>query len=309
MNARKFFYTLLIIILILCGIEFLLYKFFTDFVQVPKKNEAFDPQALLFTSNEIHFKSGDGTDLYGWLIHGKAGYPALIIAHDFGSNRSEALGKLEGLVTALNKQGYFIFLFDFRGHGTSNSTTSLGIRESSDLEASLKAILKYGQVERRVGVLGIGMGAIAACKAGRVADEVKLVILDSLYGSIPAKASETIFSGWSFVKPARPVILQVTDWNMMWILGVRSTQLHLEEELPLLYPRTVVFVEKKPLRPEVKALYESAREPKELLQLDETAAGDLIGDARKAYENQIAEKVRKYLPPIVKEQTIDLSKH
>jgi pimeloyl-ACP methyl ester carboxylesterase len=309
MMARKFFYTVLIIILILGGIEFFFYKFFTDFVRVPKKAEAFDPQALLFTSNEIHFKSDDGTDLYGWLIHGKAGYPALIIAHDFGSNRSEALGKLEGLVTTLNKQGYFIFLFDFRGHGTSNSVTSLGMRESADLEASLKAILKYGQVERRVGVLGIGMGAIAACKAGRVADEVKLVILDSLYENIPAKASETIFSGWSFVRPARPVILQVTDWNMRWILGVPSTQLHLEKELPLLYPRAVVFVEKKPLRPEVKALYESAREPKELLQLDETAAGDLIGDDRKEYEDLVAENVRKYLPPIVKEQIMDLSKH
>ncbi len=308
MRARKIFYTILTIILILGVIEFFLFGFFSDLIRVSKKEAAFDPQGLLFTSNEIHFKSDDGVDLYGWLIHGKAGYPALIIAHDFGSNRSEVLGKLEGLITSLNKQGYFIFLFDFRGHGGSNSTSSLGIREAADLEAALKAILKYGQVERRVGILGIGMGAIAACKASKVADEVKLVILDSIYENIPAKTSETIFTGWKFIEPARPVILQVTEWNLRWILKVSTTQLSLEKGLPLLYPRAVVFVEKKPLRADVKELYEAAREPKELLQLDETAGGDLIGEARVVYEVQIAQKIRKYLPPVVKEQVMELSK-
>jgi pimeloyl-ACP methyl ester carboxylesterase len=309
MRARKIFYTLLTIVLILGALEFFLYKFFADLIHVPKKDQAFDPQGLLFTSNDIHFKSDDGADLYGWLIHGKAGYPGLIIAHDFRSNRSEVLGKLEGLITSLNKEGYFIFLFDFRGHGNSSSKSSLGVRESADLEAALKAILKYGQVERRVGVLGIGMGAVAACKAGKVADEVKLIILDSIYESIPAKSSETIFTGWKFIEPARPVIIQATDWNMRLLLGVPTTELKLEEELPLLYPRAVVFVEKKPLRPEAKALYDAAREPKELIQLEETAAGDLLGDPRKAYEMQITQKIRKYLPPFVKEQTMELPKN
>lgn len=308
MRARKIFYTVLTIVIILCGVEFFLFKFFTNLIHVSKRAQAFDPQGLLFTSNEIHFKSDDGVDLYGWLIHGKPGYPALIIAHDFQSNRSEALGKLEGLITTLNKQGYFIFLFDFRGHGTSTATSSLGIRESADLEAALKAILKYAQVERRVGILGIGMGAIAACKASRVADEVKLVILDSIYENIPAKTSEEIFTGWRFIEPARPAILQVTELNLRWILKVPSTQLSLEKVIPLLYPRTVVFVEKRPLRPEVKSLYEVAREPKELLQLDETAMGDLIGDPRKVYEVQIAQKIRKYLPPVLKGQVLEISK-
>jgi pimeloyl-ACP methyl ester carboxylesterase len=296
------------IVIIVGAVEFLLFNFFSDLIHVSRKDQAFDPQGLLFASNEIHFKSDDGADLYGWLIHGRAGYPAVIIAHDFQSNRSEVLGKLEGLITSLNKQGYFIFLFDFRGHGSSNSTSSLGIHESADLEAALKSVLKYGQVERRVGILGIGMGAIAACKAGRVADEVKLVILDSIYENIPAKTSEAIFAGWKFIEPARPAILQITEWNLRWILKVSTTQLNLERGLPLLYPRAVVFVEKKPLRPDVKSLYDASREPKELLQLDETAAGDLIGDARKIYEVQIAQKIRKYLPPVVKEQVLELSK-
>jgi pimeloyl-ACP methyl ester carboxylesterase len=308
MRARKLLYTLLIILAIAGVAEYFLYKFLNDYTRIQKKDQAFNPQGLLFTSNEIHFKSEDGVDLYGWLIHGKAGFPALIIAHDYNSNRSEALGKLEGLVTNLNKQGYFIFLFDFRGHGNSGPKTTLGIRESADVEAALKAILKYGQVQRRVGVLGIGMGAIAACKAGRVADEVKLVILDSIYNNIPAKTSESIFAGWNFIEPARPVILTMTDWNLRSMLHVPSTDLGLEKALPELYPRAVVFVDKKPLNKEVKKLYDSAREPKEVILLNETASGDLIGDSRKEYEVQLSQQIRKYLPPVVTEQVIDLAK-
>lgn len=308
MRARKIFYTLIVILLILGTVEYFFYKSLTDFVQVTKKDPAFDPQGLLFTSNEIHFKSADGVDLYGWLIHGKAGSPAVVIAHDFRSGRSEVLGKLEGLVTHLNKQGYFVFLFDFRGHGSSGSTSALGAREAADLEAALTAILKYGQIQRRIGVLGIGMGAVAACRAGKVADEVKLVILDSIYESIPSKTTESLVSDWKFIEPVRPIVRTATEWNLRWMLKVPTTKLNLEEALPLLYPRPVVFVEKKPLRPETKRLYEAAREPKELLLLNETAGGDLIGDARKEYEVQLAQTIRKYLPPAVSGKVIELKK-
>ena len=103
--------------------------------------------------------------------------PCLIIAHEYGSNRSDVLGKLETLISSLNKQGYWIFLFDFRGHGQSSTPSALGYKEQEDLRAALTEVLKYKQIEPRVGVLGIGMGAIAAIQTCGDVDSVKFVIL------------------------------------------------------------------------------------------------------------------------------------
>jgi len=305
---RKLLIFLTPVLLIVAGLEFFFYTQTNGLVHPPQKVESVDPKDLLLSANEIQFRSSEHMDLHGWLILGKPGYPALILAHDHGSNRALTLSRLEGLITGLNKQGYFIFLFDFRGHGESRVASSLGYSEASDLEAALQAVLKYKQIGRRIGVLGIGMGAVAASRALQSVDEVKLVVLDSIYDSIPSRYAGRLVKDYPILDSARPVLNTGFDWNLRFLLRVFTTELHLDQEMPRLYPKTLLFVEKKPARPEVVALYESAREPKELLQLEETAADELIGDARKIYTEQLIEKIGKYLPPVSNDKTIELPK-
>lgn len=295
------------ILVILGGAEFALHQVISKSITPPKGKEGIDPKSLLLTANDINFKSEDNINLNGWLIHGREGFPALIIAHGYGSNRSETLGKLEGLIASLNKQGYFIFLFDFRGHGGSSSRSALGFREQEDLQAALKQVLQYRHIERRVAVLGIGMGAIAASKASKSADEVKFVILDSIYEDISFRCTEQIKTEWPFLSFAGPFLSRAVDWNLRQILGIPDTELGLAGRMPALYPKTVLYVEKKPLRDDVKALYEATKEPKELIQLDETASGELIGDLRLKYTREIETKILEYLPAIGSGQTLELS--
>lgn len=308
-RLRSAFYTLIVFFAIGIAAGLVVHKILVEkFLEVPKKAMQTDPGALLFTSNDLQFRSKDGADLHGWLIHGKSGYPALIFAHDYQSDRSEVLAKLEGLVTSLNKQGYFIFLFDFRGHGKSDSRSGLGFLESKDLEAALQEVLKYKHIQRRIGVLGVGMGGIAAVEACRGIDEVKLVIMDSIYEDIPGRCTETMLNDWPYLSFTSPVLRGIVDLNLRQILGIRTTNLALAQKMRLLYPEAVVFVEKKPLREKVKTLYDATREPKELLQMEETAAGALMGDFRVAYNREVGEKIQQYLPPVSDQPMIELKK-
>lgn len=300
---------LCIVLLILVGFfvgEWILRDQVAQFTNLQKKNSDLKPDTILLKANEISFATDDHVELRGWLIQGKLGHPAVIIAHNYGSNRSEVLGNLESLIAELNKAGYFILLFDFRGHGDSGSRSALGLKESQDLKAALKAVIRYRQVEQRFGVLGIGMGALAAAQACEKLDEVKLLMFDSLYEDITDRVANTIMQEAPLTRYVRPLLFRSVDWNLRSLLDVQSTRMDLANRLPKLYPKAVVFIEKVPLRPEVKKLYEAAREPKEVMQFQETAVGTLMGKQREEYTRGLMDKINQYLPPVNTTPTIEL---
>ena len=303
---KKVIYFILAALIVVGGIEYFLYKNLDRFIQSGHNKETNDPKDILLSSNDINFEAEDGTNLIGWLIQGKPGFPAVIIAHKYGSNRSVTLLKLEGLITGLNKQGYYIFLLDFRGHGQSSGKSSLGFKEDEDLAAALKALAKYKQISHRFAVLGVGMGAIATAKAFNSVEEVKVVLLDSIYDDVPAKYAEEIIHDWPFLGFSRPVMVKAVDLNLKQMLRIPTTNLNLSVQMSRLYPKAVVFIEKQPLNENVRKLYEAAREPKELLHLADTASGELIGDARTAYNAQVEEKIKKYLPASTNAKTLEL---
>jgi hypothetical protein len=78
--------------------------------------------------------------------------------------------------------------------------------------------------------------------------------------------------------------------------------------IPTLYPKPILFVEQNPPNEYAKLLYAEAKEPKELIQLGETAAGELTGDTRERYKDELEKKIAKYLPTVVQSTTIELEK-
>lgn len=306
---RKFLYAGLAILIVLIGVELVLFNLVRKLTRLPQKKETTDPNSMLLKSNEILFSTKDGATLHGWLIHGKPGFPAFIIAHDFGSNRSDVLLKLERLITSLNKKGYFIFLFNFRGHGSSSSNSALGLKEDLDLKGAFQAVLKHRQIEKRIGVLGIGMGAIAALKACPDVDEVKFVALDSIYGNISERHTAELLSEFPYLKIMPPPLLsRAVDLNLRLILKTSQITPNLMTTVPTLYPKPILFVEYNPPNDYAKLLYAEAKEPKELIQLGETAAGELTGEVRERYKDELEKKIAKYLPPVVQNITIELGK-
>jgi alpha/beta superfamily hydrolase len=306
---RKVFYVLVSILLILFGVEFVFFNFVRRITRLPQTKETIDPNSLLLKANDVSFKSSDGVLLKGWLIQGKPECPVLIIAHDYGSSRSRVLLNLENLITSLNKKGYYIFLFDFRGHGMSAGASSLGMREHLDLKGAFQAVLKYKQIEKRIGVLGIGMGAIASAEACPDVDEVKYVMFDRIYTDIAKRHAAAILEDLPFLKIlTEPLFDQVLAMNMQVALREHSIHLNLEKRMPRLYPRPFFFFETNPPENTTVKLYEAAREPKELIQLGETATDDLTGDVRERYKIELEKKIQKYLPLVLKGTTLELSR-
>jgi len=133
-------------------------------------------------------------------------------------------------------------------------------------------------------------------------------LLDSLYDDIPAKYAEKIIHQWPFLSFSQPLLTKAVGLNLKEMLNIPSTELNLPVQMSRLYPKAVVFIEKEPLNDRIRALYDAAREPKELLRLKDTAAGELIGPDRETYNKEVEQEINKYLPISSNEKTLAIPK-
>jgi pimeloyl-ACP methyl ester carboxylesterase len=137
----------------------------------------------------------DGTLSRGWLLKGSEGFPAVILLHRYGADRSY----LFNLGVKINETTNFTILWpDLRGHGMNPSvkSSSLGAREDEDLLAALdflrtvKSDNKAKLVGDRFGIYGVELGALAALRAGPHDNQIKALVLDS----IPSSSDELVNS-------------------------------------------------------------------------------------------------------------------
>lgn len=102
--------------------------------------------------NELWFRAGDGTRLVGHRFG--SGTAAIVLGHQSGSDLCEWVPYARRLAA----RGYFVFAFDFRGHGFSRYGRE--IRLGGDVTAAVKAVRRLGK--RSVVVVGASMGGVAA---------------------------------------------------------------------------------------------------------------------------------------------------
>lgn len=146
---------------------------------------------------DVAFDAVDGVRLKGWLLHGAAGQRAVIVCHDLGESKSALIN----LAIALNKAGFTVLAFDFRGHGESGGALStLGVDEARDVLGAVDYIvgLPKDQVDAHaIGIFGAGMGAHAAVLAAADRPMLRVLVLDGLWPD----------ARWSLVQRTMP------DWS------------------------------------------------------------------------------------------------
>ncbi len=128
---------------------------------------------------EVYFPSRDGLRLHGLYLAGRDS-PALLLCHGYYRSLAEPFS----LGCELNRLGYHVLLFDFRGCGLSEGRfTTLGYREAEDVLGAVDYLgSRLG--ERPLGVLGISMGAVAALRAAPNCPAIAAIVADSAYADL-----------------------------------------------------------------------------------------------------------------------------
>jgi alpha-beta hydrolase superfamily lysophospholipase len=142
-------------------------------------NPAPEPPASYRRS--LLFHTTDGLILRGDFWAQPEPAPTIVICHGYRVNRA----RMRPVATLEYKYGYNVLLFDFRGHGESESApTSGGNAEIRDLEAALNAArLQPETLPGKIFIHGFSMGASIALLTDPQPD-VAAIIVDSPYARL-----------------------------------------------------------------------------------------------------------------------------
>lgn len=143
----------LLFLLIACGCSSM-----NRYVFLPKKELTATPARDNLAYQEVWFPAGDGVQLNGWFVPGKAGRPLVLFFHGNAGNLSDNLEYLN----LLHGQGFPIFIFDYRGYGKSQGET----RREDDLYQDARGAVSYlagqGWQHEKTIFFGQSLGAAVA---------------------------------------------------------------------------------------------------------------------------------------------------
>jgi len=126
---------------------------------------------------DVTFPSRSGLTLFGRFAPGK-NRSVILLLHGLGGRGADMLFHAEFLAA----RGYGVFLMDLRAHGSSDGDTStFGLREGDDVAGAVDFLLKRIDVDgRRIGALGISLGAQAALRGALKTDTIRALVLEGL---------------------------------------------------------------------------------------------------------------------------------
>lgn len=148
-------------------------------------------ESILRAGRRVQFPAVDGHPIEGVIMSGNPGMPRrgmIVFAHEVGSDRRSGPRYCRGLLDA----GFDVFLFDFRGHGTTKPESGYRPwhwptdRERADMLGAIAYIGSYLEREgrpREVGLFGLSRGAGAAILASAESDCVAGIVTDGAFSS------------------------------------------------------------------------------------------------------------------------------
>jgi len=283
---------LLVLILLLGFSAFAAYRI----IAPERLEETIDPSSFLLRNYlTLSFSTRDSKVLEGWFIPSVRGAPLVFLCHGYKSNRAELLT----LASTFQENGYNLFIFDFRGHGTCPVRVStLGMRETQDLLSAITTFTGRPDVDPdRVGVWGVSLGAYVALSAAIESDKIKVIVADSPFQS-PG----------DFIEIETPSILGLDSlvFDKLARFGfflVNLPQVQNSDRwfssLSGLQGRDKLFItneEAPALETQALQVFNRCPQPKELLRLKHSKTSILYDLERKNYENTVVEFFKKRLP-------------
>lgn len=270
---------------------FLLYR-----VVVPQHvAESIDPKQLIASISDVEFPGPDGTTHQGWFFPGLKSAPVIVVCHGYGTTRADMLT----LATSLQEHRYNVFLFNFAGHGDSQTKFStLGYRETDELLSAVEMLTQRDDVNHdRVGIWGSSLGAYAALAVAEEMPKVRAVVLDSAYKDprelLDLQIGRATGNRLAILKPIARLEFKILAYQF-------RKRPSLDNGLSGLAGMEKLFIagnDNPELGDETLRLFVVSPGPKESLVLPRTNLALLGDEERRDYENRILNFFLKALPP------------
>ncbi|MCM8798049.1 MAG: alpha/beta hydrolase [Candidatus Omnitrophica bacterium] len=242
---------------------------------------------------EIIFYSRDRFRLKGWLILRDENLPLVILCHGLGTNKSDLLEIAEFIY----REGFNVFLFDFRGHGESQGkTSSFGYLEQRDLEGAIDYLYQRKDLENKnLGLFGLSMGGAIAIMVSAKDERIKAVISDSAYKNLYSSMIHLAKSFYHLPKFPSNILLTIVYFLRF---GIDPKKISPQNAISQISPRPVFIINGEKdfqIPPEnAYSLFEKAKEPKELWIIP----GADHGEGYSLYKEEYQHKIVKFLKKI-----------
>ena len=235
-----------------------------------------------FDARSVTFPSGSGTTLHGWFLHGEAGRGAVILMHELRGNRRSMVRRAR----FLSDSGYSVLLFDFQAHGMSHGKhITFGHLESHDAVAAVRFI-RSSLPGERIAVIGWSLGG-AACLLADEPLELDALILEAVYPDIDSAVANRLrlHLGWP-----GSLLAPFLTWQIRPRLGVDKDRLRPIDHISGIACPLLLIAGTEDTRTtiqESRALFEAAKDPKDMWEVDGADHVDLMRYAGEEYEKRI----------------------
>jgi dipeptidyl aminopeptidase/acylaminoacyl peptidase len=241
----------------------------------------------------VTLTSADGTNLAAWFIPGDRPEPILLL-HGYSATKREMLHH----AAFLNAAGHPLLLLDLRCCGDSDGrAVTFGGREREDVAAALAYLRARPEVDGdRIGVLGLSLGGALALLAAADSPAVRAVVAEASFRNIRAVVHRNF--RYATRLPAF-LFAPLTIWLVERRWGVRAARVAPEREIGALQDCAVLLIhsESDPVVAveDAHALYNAAREPKELWLIPDAAHAMAYLTEQEAYAQRVTRFFDRWL--------------
>jgi len=176
----------------------------------PSRDMQEGPAVKLFPHRDVVFPSSDGVPLHGWYFPAENARGSILVLHGNAQNLSAHVNSVLWLV----KEGYNLFIIDYRGYGWSGGEPTLeGVHRDAD--AALEKLFSMPETDPdRVVVLGQSLGgsiAVYTVTHSPHKDRIRALVIDSAFSSYRLIAREKLDSFWLTWPFQYPLSLTIND--------------------------------------------------------------------------------------------------
>jgi fermentation-respiration switch protein FrsA (DUF1100 family) len=228
----------------------------------PMRGQVATPERIGLAYQDVYFEAADGTRLHGWFLPAQGATTGTVF---FLHGNAENISTHIGSVYWLPKQGFNVFLPDYRGYGLSQGTpTMAGVM--SDIEAAFVTLLTQPNVDpQRIVVFGQSLGgslAISYVARSSHRADIRALVVESPFSDFQGIAQEKLASSW-------------LTWPFQWLPTLAidndySPLLAVGQVAPI--PLLLIVDERDTIVPphHGQDLYDRAHDPKDLWFVPDT---------------------------------------